>query len=488
MDREPGHVDVTRIMRQIRDEARARHGEIERRIDRARRELADRFPQLSDEQLGRHVGTLTSLFDRYYDRVAAFLREQEPNYANIRYTLSEINRVLGEGEPARGRFDRWWNPRFWLKKALGPVRRFVLRHQQDLNALVRDTLIYLVNHSGHVELQRMELEMAVQLVRAMGELLKQIEATRQYFRELPGVSQRPIFEHVGETLERFGELQKQEQERVSRAEREHVREQMDRFCRESGALLARLERRIGELAPARAAEAVGFDTLGLAETVRGEEAALGQRQARYLQHLRGRENILDAGCGRGELLALLRDEGIAAYGVDVDENMVRQCRRKGLDARFGDVLDHLAALPDASLGGLVALQLIEHFDFPRLAQFFRHAGQKMRQGGIVILETVNPSCLTVFSGAFYADPSHHRPIHPQAAKRMLEMVGFGDVQVDYLNPVPDGDKLSCLTHNFVSDPTLKHIVEALNMNIERLNSVLYGFADYAVIGHKTAGS
>lgn len=486
MRSEPGHIDVARIMREIRDEARARHGEIERRIERAQRELADKFPQFSDEQLAHHVGTLNSLFDGYYNRVAAYLREQEPNFTNIRYTLSEINRLLGEQGAPRGRFDRWWNPRSWLKWALLPLRRFVLRQQREVNALVRDTLMYLVNHSSHVQMQRMELEMGVQLVHAMSALRRQIEAVQRYLEELPGVSQRPVFEHVDETLERFSALQRDEQNAVLSAERERAREQMGRFCEESGSLLARLERRVSELVPSGAGEIVGFDNLAFARKMRGEEETIHQRQARYVHYLRGREHVLDAGCGRGEFLALLREHGVVAYGVDTDENMVRQCRDKGLDARCEDVLDHLAGLPDGSLGGLAALQLIEHFGFPQLIQFFNLAGRKVGRDGVAVFETINPSCLTVFSGAFYADPSHKRPVHPEAARRMLEMVGFDNVQIDYINPVTDTDKLGNLIEGDFADSNLQRVARILNENINRLNSVLYGHADYAVIGRKTA--
>lgn len=42
--------------------------------------------------------------------------------------------------------------------------------------------------------------------------------------------------------------------------------------------------------------------------------------------------VLDIGCGRGELLALLGEAGVPARGIDVNGEMVALCRERGFDA------------------------------------------------------------------------------------------------------------------------------------------------------------
>ena len=46
-------------------------------------------------------------------------------------------------------------------------------------------------------------------------------------------------------------------------------------------------------------------------------------------------------------------------GIDVNSAMVEVCGGKGLEAETGDALTYLRGLPDASLGGLFAAQVVE---------------------------------------------------------------------------------------------------------------------------------
>src|SRR5690606_38224737 len=69
---------------------------------------------------------------------------------------------------------------------------------------------------------------------------------------------------------------------------------------------------------------------GFENVFRGSEPFIRERQAVYVGYLEGRQPVLDVGCGRGELLHLLRTHGIEARGVDSDAGMVEHCRSNGL--------------------------------------------------------------------------------------------------------------------------------------------------------------
>ena len=88
--------------------------------------------------------------------------------------------------------------------------------------------------------------------------------------------------------------------------------------------------------------------------------------------------------------------------------------------------------------------MIEHIPPEALIALVRLAYRKLRPGGVLLCETPNPACLTVFSGAFYVDLSHLKPIHPEAARFVLEAAGFRDVEIRYVNPVPPDGKLQRL--------------------------------------------
>ena len=93
----------------------------------------------------------------------------------------------------------------------------------------------------------------------------------------------------------------------------------------------------------------------------------------YVQIFTGASDIVDVGCGRGELLSLLRARGVKARGVDTSPAMVELCRSAGLDVEQGDALGYLQRQPDGSIGGLVAIQVVEHFAPAYLTRFLETA-------------------------------------------------------------------------------------------------------------------
>jgi O-antigen chain-terminating methyltransferase len=217
---------------------------------------------------------------------------------------------------------------------------------------------------------------------------------------------------------------------------------------------------------------------------RGTREEIRERQRAYLDLFRGAAPVLDVGCGRGEFLELCREAGIAARGVDLDPGMVARCRTAGLDVAEADVLAHLDAVPDASLGGVFCAQVIEHLAPDALVALVRLAHRKLRPGGVLLCETPNPACLTVFSGAFYVDLTHVKPIHPEAARFVLEAAGFRDVEIRYVNPVPPEGKLQPVEPLWYMRRYEEAFLGQINDNLERLNQLLWGAQDYAVVGRR----
>jgi O-antigen chain-terminating methyltransferase len=216
---------------------------------------------------------------------------------------------------------------------------------------------------------------------------------------------------------------------------------------------------------------------------RGSREEIRHRQRDYLA-LFGGGPVLDVGCGRGEFLELCREAGLPARGIDVDAGMVARCREAGLDAVQADALAHLSALPDGTLGGIFCAQVIEHLPAEAFVALVRLAHAKLAEGGALLCETPNPACLTVFSGAFYVDLTHVKPIHPEAARFVLEAAGFGDVEVRYVNPYPPEARLQPVEPLWYLRRYEAAFLEQINDNFERLNQLLWGAQDYAVVGVK----
>src|SRR5207302_7200793 len=133
--------------------------------------------------------------------------------------------------------------------------------------------------------------------------------------------------------------------------------------------------------------------------------------------------------------------GVEATGVELDDDLVRQAQARGLVVERGDGLARLATTADASLGGIVLIQVIEHLSAQDAAQLVLLAMDKLRPGGRMIVETVNPMSLYVFAHSFYTDPTHDHLVHPVYLQFLFEEAGFSKVDLVWRSPAPKDDVL-----------------------------------------------
>lgn len=234
-------------------------------------------------------------------------------------------------------------------------------------------------------------------------------------------------------------------------------------------------------AASRVAAALSTHTyVGFEDQFRGDPAAIRTRLAGYVPLFAGAAPVLDVGCGRGEFLALLREQGIDAVGIDTNASMVRVCGDKGLRAEEADALGFLRRQPDASLGGLFAAQVVEHLDPAYLQALLETAFDKLRPGAPLVLETINPACWFAFFESYIRDVTHVRPLHPDTLRYMLVAAGFQRLSIRYEAPYPEHEKLQPITAHGVHADT----VDILNGNVEKINRLLFTYLDYAAIGYR----
>jgi SAM-dependent methyltransferase len=200
--------------------------------------------------------------------------------------------------------------------------------------------------------------------------------------------------------------------------------------------LLRLERRGSGEEPRTVASQPRQDALpdyfAFETRMRASTDEIRERQRPYVDLLRGHGPVLDVGCGRGELLRLLRDEGIEARGVDADADMVAFARGEGLDVRQADLLDALAATADGSLGAITALQVVEHLPPPVLTRFLAEALRALRPDGLLILETINPASPAALRH-YFADLTHAQPLVPETLELLARHAGFASVEITFMN-------------------------------------------------------
>ena len=219
------------------------------------------------------------------------------------------------------------------------------------------------------------------------------------------------------------------------------------------------------------------DYFAFESRMRGSTAAIRARQQPYLDDFRAAAPVLDVGCGRGEFLELLRDAGIAATGVDADADMAAYAQGEGLAVVQADVLAHLAALPDGSLGGIFASQLVEHLPPAVLFRLLELAVAKLRPGGLLVAETINPLSPLALRN-YFADLTHAQPVVPETLELLARQAGFAEVETRYLNQ-PER-RLEVPAAGAAGDPVAA-------ANARRLNEVVFAPLDYAIVARTPAG-
>lgn len=242
--------------------------------------------------------------------------------------------------------------------------------------------------------------------------------------------------------------------------------------------------------PALPAQADAFKYVGFEDRFRGSEDEIRRRLADYVPYFKGASDVLDVGCGRGEFLDLLKQAGVTARGLDINPEMVEVCRARGLDASAGDALAYLNSLADESLGGLLAIQVVEHLEPSYLQRFLQAAFYKLRPGATLLLETINPACWVAFFESYIRDLTHVRPIHPETLQYLLHASGFSTVDVVYRAPIAEEARLQKVTPSVErfgdqnSADRLAELVTAFNRNMDRLNSHMFTNQDYAAVAKR----
>jgi O-antigen chain-terminating methyltransferase len=237
-------------------------------------------------------------------------------------------------------------------------------------------------------------------------------------------------------------------------------EAAERRSRELEERLLRLERRGTAGAPATVASQPRQDAVpdyfAYEARMRAPTEEIRARQQPYVELLRGHAPVLDVGCGRGELLALLRDAGVEARGVDANADMVAYARGEGLAVEQRDLLEALAEA--SGLGAVSALQIVEHLPPAALLRFLGLAHAALRDDGLLVAETINPATPAALRH-YFADLTHAQPLVPETLELLARDAGFRETELRFLHAPPPHE-----------DP--------------RIAEQLFAPLDYVLIAHK----
>jgi O-antigen chain-terminating methyltransferase len=222
-------------------------------------------------------------------------------------------------------------------------------------------------------------------------------------------------------------------------------------------------------APSNASE-INLDPLfyiALEDKFRGPFDEIKERVRPYLAdvlpHLDAQHPLIDLGCGRGEWLTLLSENGINAIGVDSNPASIAELKSKGLTAHCVDLVDYLHSASSGSVGAITMFHVIEHLPIDVLLHVLSETLRVLRPGGIFIAETPNSLSLSVGASTFWLDPTHQRPLHPEFVKFVAAHTGFKSVEGRFMNRITS------------------ELNDILDSDIRALVEQIYGYGDFALL-------
>ncbi len=158
---------------------------------------------------------------------------------------------------------------------------------------------------------------------------------------------------------------------------------------------------------------------------------LMKRKNRYEYLIGNTGNILDVGCGDGEIIETLKqNKGHDCYGIEFKEDIAELGKKKGLKVTYG-TLETTKEFQKQFFSLIIMNHLIEHVENPDL--LLKKALRLLKHGGWISGETPNTNCLEriIFKGkwAGFHVPRHLQIFSKKNLTQLLKNVGFTKVSI-----------------------------------------------------------
>jgi 2-polyprenyl-3-methyl-5-hydroxy-6-metoxy-1,4-benzoquinol methylase len=152
-------------------------------------------------------------------------------------------------------------------------------------------------------------------------------------------------------------------------------------------------------------------------------ARWGGRNIRYVKY-KSHGKLLDAGCGNGSFLNLMKDLGWQTFGIEIDAKAVKAAQSKNLNVSQCGVED--ANLEHDSYDVITMHHVLEHCADPR--ETIKKLANSLKSGGLLVSVSPNPSGIIAkwFGSSWRGlEPPRHLVIpSPQGYTLLLQDLGF----------------------------------------------------------------
>jgi hypothetical protein len=138
----------------------------------------------------------------------------------------------------------------------------------------------------------------------------------------------------------------------------------------------------------------------------------------------GTGRVVVAHCGDASLVRRLRSAGVDAYGVEPRRALTTTALREGLEIRATTAIEHLRALPDERVDGVLLLDVTDTSTPNVAVELVEHAVRASRTGGTVVVVSTSPDEWRSGRCAPRSDLVPGQPLQPVTWSHMLRRRGL----------------------------------------------------------------
>ena len=152
----------------------------------------------------------------------------------------------------------------------------------------------------------------------------------------------------------------------------------------------------------------------------------------YIQYLPGEKTakILDIGCGRGEFLRLLKENGHTNFlGVDIGKELIEYCRKRvTVNVKLINNLQSFLKENQETYDLIVIFDVIEHFNKDDIFELVPLLKNSLAVGGTLIIQTINQA--NVFGLLHrYNDFTHEVGFNEFSLAQLAKLAGFSEYNI-----------------------------------------------------------
>lgn len=144
-------------------------------------------------------------------------------------------------------------------------------------------------------------------------------------------------------------------------------------------------------------------------------------------------NILDIGCGLGQMLNYLKNKGFKnLHGIDINEEAILACKKNSLDVEKVNDIREYKVNDNLKFDRIVMSHVLEHIEKEKIIDTLIHIRKNLlKEGGVFLMMVPNAQSYT---GTYwrYEDFTHTILFTSGSCMYVLRSAGFA--QIDFIDP------------------------------------------------------